>query len=272
MRLDPRVTVCNWIAVDKAFTNVGLGCRKGKRECTYPGSASSSKQARSSSRSKGQSADSGSSPSGDESDDEDKETLATIPDQGDESVIDGEEPSSATSTSRNYSTASSVLNQSPVEASSSLQRPVRPQASRTNSKQSVKASITEHRGWAMLSKDVKTYIRYHRDNMSYHHYAFKYDSGDFLKTTFIEIALNDPSQALLYAIVAFSAYHYTIARGDAKISAFLQYYNRSIVLLQQSLKSKRPNVTTLLTILQLATIEVGFKSSPLSVKTALTSN
>lgn len=93
--------------------------------------------------------------------------------------------------------------------------------------------------------------------MSHHHYAFKYDSGDFLKTTFLEIALNDQSQALLYAIVAFAAYHHTLAREDSKISHFLTYYNRSIMLLQQSLKSKKPGVTTLLTILQLATIEVS---------------
>jgi hypothetical protein len=91
--------------------------------------------------------------------------------------------------------------------------------------------------------------------LTHHHYAFKYDGGDFLKTTFLEIALNDGSAALLYAIVAFAAYHHSISRHNKRISEFLFYYNKSIACLQQSLKSKRHNVATLLTILQLATIE-----------------
>lgn len=92
--------------------------------------------------------------------------------------------------------------------------------------------------------------------MSHHHYAFKYDGGDFLNTTFLEIAMNDSSAALLYSIVAFAAYHHSIARNDDKISMFLSYYNKAIAYLQRSLKNKRHNVATLLTILQLATIEV----------------
>lgn len=93
--------------------------------------------------------------------------------------------------------------------------------------------------------------------MSHHHYAFKYDDGDFLRTTFLEVALNDGSAALLYAIVAFAAYHHSVERNDGNIATFLSYYNKSIAFLQQSLKRQRHNVATLLTILQLATIEVG---------------
>lgn len=99
--------------------------------------------------------------------------------------------------------------------------------------------------------------------MSYHHYAFKIDGNDFLNTTFLEIALNDSSGALLYAIVAFSAYHFALAQGNARISEFLEYYNRSITYLSQSLKSKKPSITTLLTILQLATIEVSTETNSL---------
>lgn len=68
--------------------------------------------------------------------------------------------------------------------------------------------------------------------------------------------MNDSSAALLYSVVAFAAYHHSIARNDDKISMFLSYYNKAIAFLQQSLKNKRHNVATLLTILQLATIEV----------------
>jgi hypothetical protein len=106
-----------------------------------------------------------------------------------------------------------------------------------------------------LPKDVKFYLKFHREHMSHHHYAFKYDGGDFLKTTFLEIAMNDGSAALLYSIVAFAAYHYSIAKNDSNIATFLSYYNKSITFLQQSLKRHRHSVSTLLTILQLATIE-----------------
>ena len=201
----------------------------------------------------------GSSPSGDEDDEDEKDSLPTIQDDEDEPDPDESTPTSATTDRRNFPNSTTTSNEkltSPSNESPTLvQKPTRPHASRTSSKHSAKPSISQNSRWATLPNDVKMYLRYHRDRLSHHHYAFKYDGGDFLKTTFLEIAMNDPSQALLYAIVAFSAYHYTVEREDSKISTFLSYYNKSIILLQQSLKSKKPGVTTLLTILQLATIE-----------------
>lgn len=131
----------------------------------------------------------------------------------------------------------------------------RPRAVRTNSRQPTSFSIYQSARWAGLPKDVKFYLRYHRESLSHYHYAMKYDGGDFWKTTFLEIALNDSSPALLYAILSFSAYHHSLAQ-DSSLSPFLTYYNSSIVSLQQSLANKRHTVSTLLTILQLATIEV----------------
>jgi len=93
--------------------------------------------------------------------------------------------------------------------------------------------------------------------MSYHHYGFKYDAGDFLKITFLEIAMNDDSEALLYGVVAFAAYHHALTHQEDIIPRFLAYYNKSITLLQKALAKKRHNVATLLTILQLATIEAS---------------
>jgi hypothetical protein len=124
----------------------------------------------------------------------------------------------------------------------------------------MRAEVFHHSRWATLSKDDRAFLKYHQERLSHHHYAFKYDAGDFLKTTFLSIAMNDESEALLYAIIAFASYHRSIERADFKISVFLSYYNKSIMLLQQSLKSKRPGIATLLTILQLATIEVRFKA------------
>ena len=261
MKLVRSVTVCgSHLTVRvRMVANKDQGCRKGKRECTYPGSSSASKSTQV--KSKDLSADGGSSPSEDELDDEDKEAFEIITDEPEDVGLDESEPTAATTESRGFleaSTSTKAKMESPLtDSSTTFQRLTRPQPFRAGSKHAAKPSISHCARWSTLPKDVKMYLKYHRDHMSHHHYAFKYDGGDFLRTTFLEIAMNDQSQAMLYAIVAFAAYHYALAREDSRISTFLSYYNRSIILLQQSLKNKRPGITTLLTILQLATIEVG---------------
>ncbi|KAK1814631.1 hypothetical protein LTR12_011018, partial [Friedmanniomyces endolithicus] len=235
-------------------------CRKGKRECAYPGetpTSSVSKNSLSSDKSKG-SHESTSSTSEDESEDDAKPSLAAIPDDDEDAVEDA--PQSAVSEPGRMSGVASagvLPNTAPVaERPSGVPRGVRPQSSRTAWKHSAKPNISQNARWASLPREVKPYLRYHRDCMSYHHYGFKYDAGDFLKTTYLEIAVNDDSAALLYGIVAFAAYHHALTHQTDIISRFLAYYNQSIMLLQQALKKKRHNVATLLTILQLATIEV----------------
>lgn len=221
------------------------GCRKGKRECVYPGtppSASSSRAAHSHPKSKA-SHDSPSSPSADEDEIDQKPALPVIPDEV-------EDDSSEVQTTPKDSSSRRV------DTNSSSRGPTRPQAIRQTSRHAPKPSISQSSRWHSLPRDVKAYLKYHRESLSHHHYAFKYDGGDFLKTTFLEIAMNDDTQALLYAVVAFAAYHYAVERGDNKISPFLSYYNKAITMLQQSISRKRHSITTLLTILQLATIEV----------------
>lgn len=133
--------------------------------------------------------------------------------------------------------------------------PSRPPPARANSRQVARESLASNSKWSSLPKNVQFYLRYHRNHLSHHHYAFKFDGGDFLKTTFLEIAMND--EPLLYAVVGFAAYHHTLTLPEGKISYFLKYYDKSLNLLRQSLEQhKRHTTTTLLTILQLATFEV----------------
>lgn len=81
------------------------------------------------------------------------------------------------------------------------------------------------------------------------------DSDDFFRVILPSIALRH--EALLYAIVGFAAYHHTLKNPHGQINEFLQYYNRSVTLLLGFLKKKeKHNIGTLLTILQLAAIEV----------------
>lgn len=64
-------------------------------------------------------------------------------------------------------------------------------------------------------------------------------------------------EPLLYALVAFSAYHYSIRHPNGRLYTFLQYYNKSVSSLLSSLKSCQPHKdATILTILQLTTFEV----------------
>ncbi|SMR52759.1 unnamed protein product [Zymoseptoria tritici ST99CH_1E4] len=232
-------------------------CRKGKRECNYPGTTSSSKASKAGSRSR--SSPGGSSQSGSEEDTDEHEPLSAIPDDEEEEDANVELYSATSDYRRPFGSpltkagsGSPPLDESSRASTtrSSILQPVR-----RSSKSTAKSELSSSRRWASLPKDVRFYLKYHRETLTHHHYAFKYDGGDFLRTTFLEIAINDASEALLYAVVAFSAYHHAVAQNDNRISTFLNYYNKAIINLQQHLKGKRHNVATLLTILQLATIE-----------------
>lgn len=91
--------------------------------------------------------------------------------------------------------------------------------------------------------------------MTNFHYGINHDTDDFFKTILPLAALKN--EALLNALVGFSAYHSTIQNPDGKIEDFLGYYNKSVMLLLGFLKRReRHDVSTLMTILQLAQIEV----------------
>lgn len=190
-----------------------------------------------------------SSDSEDEQDGDSKAPLSSITDEEEETES---EPQSARSDVGEKDVA--FTSRGKQELTVGLRASARPSNPRTTSKVSVKPTITQHARWSTLPRDVKAYLKYLSESMSYHHYGFKYDAGDFLKTTFLEIAIIDENHALLYGIVAFAAYHHAFSHQE-DISRFLQFYNKSITLLQQALQRKRHTVSTLLTILQLATIE-----------------
>lgn len=243
------------ISITSASLTSCLGCRKGKRECTYPGDTEPAVTKSKSSRRKA-SSPTGSSPSGSDPDAEHHDDLPAIPDMA-EDEFDDEDPVSAATDRKLSDSSSSKPHQSTSPSTESSISNTRLRPVRTTSRQSTPPVISRNPRWSALPKDVRYYLKFHQQHMSHHHYAFKYDGGDFLKTTFLEIAINDGSAALLYAILAFAAYHHDVAHNKSDISGFLSYYNRSIAFLQQSLKKQRHNVATLLTILQLATIEVS---------------
>jgi len=110
--------------------------------------------------------------------------------------------------------------------------------------------------WSFLPHELQFYLNYYYENITNYHYCIVTDSDDFFRTILTSMAIRN--EALLYAVVGFAAYHHALLNQNGQINEFLQYYNRSVTLLLSFLKKKeKHNVTTLLTILQLATIEVS---------------
>lgn len=111
--------------------------------------------------------------------------------------------------------------------------------------------------WSHLPLEFQHCLSYFVENMSHYHYCLPNDGDDFFRTILPSVAVRH--EPLLNALVGFSAYHLTLHNPDGKLQDFLQYYNRSVTLLLGVLKRKeKHNVATLLTILQLATIEVSY--------------
>ncbi|KAK0643615.1 hypothetical protein B0T16DRAFT_459741 [Cercophora newfieldiana] len=252
-------------------------CRKGKRECNYPepappkGSGSGSKDSSGPSQQ--------TSPSSSPGDDDDEildHDLKLDP------ILDEEEdePESATTQAsapifplRRSSTASSFSLQR--VASSHRQESETPSFEGNVSSaspsiaggaaggltptslqlsDSLFATPGSRPDWSFLPQELQFYLRYYVENITNFHYCIVSDVDDFFHTTLTSLAIrNEP---LLYAVVGFAAYHHMLKNSNGQISEFLQYYNRSVTLLLSFLKKKeKHSVTTLLTILQLATIE-----------------
>lgn len=107
-----------------------------------------------------------------------------------------------------------------------------------------------------LPQDFRSYLRYYRDNMTNYHYGLAVDEDDFFHSELPSVAIQ--CEPLLNALVGFAAYHVTLQNPNGQLQDFLQYYNKSVTQLLSLLKRKETHsVHVLLTILQLATIEVS---------------
>ncbi|EAQ88078.1 hypothetical protein CHGG_04697 [Chaetomium globosum CBS 148.51] len=250
-------------------------CRKGKRECIYPepppskgSGAANPKDSAGASRQ----ASPSSSPGDDEDEAEQDTKLDPIMDE------DEDEPESATSQT---SAPNFPLRRSSTASSFGRQRvPVgHRQGSETPSYDEYKdsspalssgvtsthtpsglhfpdgstAATASRPDWTFLPHDLQFYLSYFQENITHYHYCVVNDADDFFRTILPGLAIRD--EALLYAVAGFSAYHHSMKNPNGKIHEFLQYYSRSVTLLLDSLKKEKHTVGTLLTILQLATIE-----------------
>lgn len=256
------VTVCYSVSrLCCSHANICQGCRKGKRECNYPGGTTSASKPSPKSQSKSSSNEDESEQSEADLDDFTSELAPTGQNADDARAVDSIKTPSITTTdiSHHASPVSEGTVTSPTTTTASIPSTYSNRSHseyRQDSHHSINPGMGQNARWLALPSDVRLLLTHHRDSLTHHHYSFRHDRNDFLKTTFLEFAINDESEALLYAVVAFASYHYTLACGDAAISNFLSYYNKSIVLLSHCLSRRQPDISTLLTVLQLATIEV----------------
>ncbi|KAK7927154.1 hypothetical protein PG985_004152 [Apiospora marii] len=245
-------------------------CRKGKRECTYPEQTSgkgSSGQA--SSRDGSGQGDSPGTASDEVEDEGERDArLDTIADE-EEPDNNGLRPQQSFSSLRRRDTAS-TLNLQRAGARHGSETPslddtksASPSVSTGTSVSfatpsippdpSIQAGPSE---WSHLPPDLQFYLQYFCDNMSHHSYCMILDADEFFMKYLPSVAVQKGNESLLYALVGFAAYHRTIQNPSGNISEFLQYYNKSVTLLLEAFKKGgKQNTATLLTILQLATIE-----------------
>ncbi|KXX75442.1 Adhesion and hyphal regulator 1 [Madurella mycetomatis] len=249
-------------------------CRKGKRECIYPEPPPQKGTGNSSSKdSTGPSQQASPSSSRDDDDDEVEQDAKLDPIMDE----DEEEPASATSQTsapnfplRRSSTTSSFgfqrvatgLRQGSETPSFDGNKSSSPALSAGTTSALTSAGMSfgdpmqtpSRPDWTFLQHELQFYLGYFYDNITHHHYCVVNDADDFFGATITGLAIRN--EALLYAVVGFSAYHHAMKNPNGRINEFLQYYSRSVSLLLDCLKKKEKySVGTLLTILQLATIE-----------------
>ncbi|KAI9824085.1 MAG: hypothetical protein M1832_002153 [Thelocarpon impressellum] len=115
--------------------------------------------------------------------------------------------------------------------------------------------------WSHLPSDVQFYLNHHRNCITEHTYSLRHDGSFFVSNTLLEMALHH--KPLLYAVVGFSAFHYALNQPNSKLQDFLGYYTESLSYLRTSLQRReKHSVATLVTILQLATVEENLGDWP----------
>lgn len=249
-------------------------CRKGNRNCVYPGTASSTSKtgARSGAKSKeaARSSSGGSDVVSDYAEAEDSGGGVKTVVGGEE---DGDEGTVAVSRSGPRETHSSRS----IPRCGKKQTPS--ETARTYAENSVSPSTTESSMFdtlsprstsdghgaqepvglpcntQSLSDDLRFYLIFHQQFVTYHHYFMKPGSHRFIHQSVIDFALQ--YEPLLYAVVGFSAYLHSLHNHGGKLYTFLKYYHKALKLLRKSLGSgEGHSEATLITVLILTTFEV----------------
>ncbi|KAJ0113854.1 hypothetical protein J7T55_010098 [Diaporthe amygdali] len=248
------------------------GCRKGTRDCVYPDTPASKYSSSHGVKDADSSRQASPTSSNEEDDDDvDQDTkLSPIPDEDEEDLASVSEQSMrSTKSLRHMSTASSLNlkrlltrtrqpSETPSQEGNKGSSPTRSIGTAssltpmmTHSPDLLFNTVPD---LSQLPADLRFYLEYFLENITHYHYGVHRDFGSVFRTTLVSLALR--SEPLLYAMISFAAYHQTLRDPNGQLPQFLKYYNKSVILLLDLLKNEdRHELATLLTILQLATIE-----------------
>lgn len=203
-------------------------------------------------------------PSSDEEDADDNLGLSTIPDEDEDETSHISSPVPRplwqhSYTRHNSSDSSMFLHESEQSPTPSTESSVQNSASELGFMGHIDGVVSQNLSnqldFSHLPHDLRFYLSFFLQEITYHHYSLKHDSSNFL-ASIVHVALTDES--LLNAIVGFAAYQHSLRASTAKIQDFLMYYNKSVSLLLRTLRKNQPRTLgTLLTMLQLACIEVS---------------
>ncbi|RFN51264.1 transcription factor [Fusarium flagelliforme] len=218
-------------------------CKKGNRECVYP-DPPSSKASSGKTKDPNASAQQTSPSSSKSEDDEDAERDIKL-----ETIVDEDEETEDQTRSPEFSMQSKSASPSTATATPSSLATVYP-----SSEFPVSLGDTD---WSHLPPQYQQGLSFFVENLTHFNYCIPLDSDEFFTKILPNMATRH--EPLLNAVVGFSAYHSTLQNPEGKLQDFLQYYNKSVTQLLSLLQRKeKPNIATLLTILQLATIEEYF--------------
>ena len=103
--------------------------------------------------------------------------------------------------------------------------------------------------------ELQSWLLYHIHRLTFHHYLLKSDNTNFFKTKFIDYAVRN--EALLYAVASFAAFHWSVVNKNGSCHMFLEFYNTAVQKLRKSIADGEYNMAMLITILQLASLEVS---------------
>ncbi|WPG99404.1 Hypothetical protein R9X50_00221800 [Acrodontium crateriforme] len=109
--------------------------------------------------------------------------------------------------------------------------------------------------WSEVSQEMRCFLHYIDEHMSSIHFSVRVDPTNFFSNPFLRMMLSDESPALLNAAIAYAVFLSSFPNNKTNITFWLEYYNKSITFLAQSLAGGHRTIATLATILQLATLE-----------------
>ncbi|KAG6040981.1 hypothetical protein E4U41_006371 [Claviceps citrina] len=224
-------------------------CKKGTRDCVYPDPPTSRCSKLKDGRSSPQRTSTKSSNDGENGDDEqDMKSVDRALDE-DEGAESSPEMISDSQMSECWTGCSSTQDLSAESVSQIGNMKIRHCTSNSHRSKATPSSdlsvpTGRHADWSHLPPDYQHYLNYFVENITSFHYSISHDEENFFGTILPSLAVHH--EPLLNAVVGFSAYHSTLKNPNGKLQEFLKYYNRSVTLLLETIKTKTmDNVLTL---------------------------